>query len=81
MLSYPQIDPVALDLGPLQIHWYGLMYLIGFVGAWALSNLRARQLGLDLGAGLRSDFLRCAGGDCRRPRRLCAVLQFPAVSR
>ncbi|WP_231877347.1 prolipoprotein diacylglyceryl transferase family protein, partial [Oleiphilus sp. HI0043] len=30
-LSYPQIDPVALDLGPIQIHWYGLMYLIGFV--------------------------------------------------
>lgn len=45
MLSYPQIDPVALDLGPLQIHWYGLMYLIGFVGAWALANLRARQPG------------------------------------
>ena len=27
MLPYPQIDPVAIALGPLKIHWYGLMYL------------------------------------------------------
>ncbi|MEG1042744.1 MAG: hypothetical protein RSE94_22790, partial [Pseudomonas sp.] len=26
MLPYPQIDPVAIALGPLKIHWYGLMY-------------------------------------------------------
>ena len=32
-LSYPQIDPVAIDLGPLQVHWYGLMYLFGFLGS------------------------------------------------
>ena len=25
MLPYPQIDPVAIALGPLKIHWYGLM--------------------------------------------------------
>ena len=30
MLIYPHIDPVALALGPLKIHWYGLMYLCGF---------------------------------------------------
>ncbi|MDO8697931.1 MAG: prolipoprotein diacylglyceryl transferase, partial [Pseudomonas sp.] len=29
MLAFPQIDPVALALGPLKIHWYGLMYLVG----------------------------------------------------
>ena len=33
MLTYPQIDPVALSLGPVQIHWYGLMYLVGIGGA------------------------------------------------
>lgn len=43
MLSYPTIDPVALQLGPLQIHWYGLMYLIGFFAAWWLGSRRARQ--------------------------------------
>ena len=40
MLTYPQIDPVALALGPLQIHWYGLMYLIGIGGAWLLASRR-----------------------------------------
>lgn len=40
MLAYPQIDPVAISLGPLQIHWYGLMYLIGIGGAWYLAGKR-----------------------------------------
>ncbi len=30
MLIHPQIDPVALRLGPLAIHWYGLTYLAAF---------------------------------------------------
>jgi phosphatidylglycerol:prolipoprotein diacylglycerol transferase len=40
MLPYPQIDPVALALGPLKIHWYGLMYLVGIGGAWWLASRR-----------------------------------------
>ena len=40
MLTYPQIDPVALAIGPLKIHWYGLMYLIGIGGAWWLARRR-----------------------------------------
>lgn len=43
MLPFPNIDPVALDLGPLKIHWYGLMYLVGFAAAWWLGVRRARQ--------------------------------------
>jgi len=31
MLIHPQIDPIAMQLGPLKIHWYGLMYFIGFL--------------------------------------------------
>ena len=35
MILHPGIDPVAISLGPLQIHWYGVMYLVAFVGgAW-----------------------------------------------
>ena len=30
MFVHPQFDPVALQLGPFAIRWYGLMYLIGF---------------------------------------------------
>ena len=33
-LPFPDIDPVALSLGPLQIRWYALAYLAGFVGGW-----------------------------------------------
>jgi phosphatidylglycerol:prolipoprotein diacylglycerol transferase len=43
MLNYPNIDPVALSLGPLKIHWYGIMYLIAFASAWWLGRYRARQ--------------------------------------
>lgn len=43
MLQYPNINPIALQLGPLKIHWYGLMYLVGFAGAWLLAWSRARK--------------------------------------
>ncbi len=43
MLTYPQIDPIALQLGPLKVHWYGLMYLVGFAAAWWLGTQRAKQ--------------------------------------
>ncbi|ROR98846.1 phosphatidylglycerol:prolipoprotein diacylglycerol transferase [Sinobacterium caligoides] len=41
MLQYPQIDPVAVAIGPLEIHWYGLMYLFGLAGGWWLATRRA----------------------------------------
>jgi phosphatidylglycerol---prolipoprotein diacylglyceryl transferase len=37
----PEFDPVALDLGIVKIHWYGLMYLLAFAGGWALAWWRA----------------------------------------
>ena len=43
MLPYPQIDPVALAIGPLKIHWYGLMYLVGIGGAWLLASRRMNR--------------------------------------
>ena len=43
MIQYPAINPIALDLGPIQIHWYGLMYLLAFAGAWFLGQYRCRR--------------------------------------
>lgn len=43
MILYPEIDPVALSVGPLTIHWYGLMYLTGFALMWILGMHRAKQ--------------------------------------
>ncbi len=43
MFIYPQFDPIALQIGPLAIRWYGLMYVIGFLVAWGLGNYRAKH--------------------------------------
>ena len=41
MLAYPDIDPVAIALGPVKIHWYGLTYIAGLAFAWCLARRRA----------------------------------------
>lgn len=40
MLTHPQFDPVALQVGPLAIHWYGITYLVAFGFFLALTRLR-----------------------------------------
>jgi len=43
MLQVPFADPVFLELGPLKLHWYGLMYVCAFIGFLLLGKYRARQ--------------------------------------
>ena len=43
MLTYPNINPVFIDLGVVKIHWYGIMYLIGFAAVWLLGQYKAKQ--------------------------------------
>lgn len=43
MLTYPEIDPVLISLGPLKIHWYGIMYLLGLLAAWLLAASRSKR--------------------------------------
>lgn len=45
MLVYPQLDPIAFRLGPLAVHWYGIMYLCGFGAGYYLAIIRARKPG------------------------------------
>ncbi|MGH8304926.1 MAG: prolipoprotein diacylglyceryl transferase family protein, partial [Steroidobacteraceae bacterium] len=33
MLKFPGFNPIAFQLGPVKVHWYGIMYLLGFAGA------------------------------------------------
>ena len=42
MLQYPASIRSPSELGPIKVHWYGIMYLIGFAAAWWLGR-RARQ--------------------------------------
>lgn len=43
MLVHPQFDPVAISIGPLSIHWYGLMYVCGFLSVYLLWMFRIRK--------------------------------------
>lgn len=43
MLIHPLPHPVALKIGPLAIHWYGLMYLLGFMAFLFFGRIRIRQ--------------------------------------
>lgn len=45
MLTHPNFDPVALSIGPLDIHWYGITYLFAFASAWLIAMHRADRPG------------------------------------
>ena len=45
MIHYPVIDPVAIRIGPLNIYWYGIMYLLSFIAIWGLACWRVRKPG------------------------------------
>jgi phosphatidylglycerol---prolipoprotein diacylglyceryl transferase len=57
MLSYPDIDKVALHLGPVQIHWYGITYVIAFGVAWWLARRQAARPGSTWTADHVDDFI------------------------
>ena len=43
MMIHPQYDPVALSMGPVEVHWYGLMYLLAFAAAFGLAWYRSTK--------------------------------------
>ncbi len=50
-LMHPQFDPVAMSVGPIAIHWYGLMYLLAFaqfllLGKWRVGQAQYQSQGL-----------------------------------
>jgi len=45
MIPYPGFNPIAFEVGPIKVHWYGIMYLVGFVAAWWLARVRASRPG------------------------------------
>ena len=57
MLTFPYINPVAFSLGPVKVHWYGIMYLVGFIGAWLLAYWRSKQYQLQWTVDQISDLI------------------------
>lgn len=57
MMTFPQIDPVAIALGPIKVHWYGLMYLLAFFFAWFLGRYRIKKGLFDISVQRFEDLL------------------------
>lgn len=43
VLQFPDIDPVAIHLGPLKIHWYAITYIVGFIVGYLLMVRRLKH--------------------------------------
>jgi phosphatidylglycerol:prolipoprotein diacylglycerol transferase len=46
MLTFPNIDPVIFEIGPLQVRWYGFMYVLGFLATLLLVKHQIKKFGL-----------------------------------
>lgn len=42
-MIYPSFDPIAISFGPINIGWYGLMYLFGFIGGWLMGRVQCKR--------------------------------------
>jgi len=56
-LSFPFIDPVLWRIGPIELRWYGLMYMVGFVAGYAVIRSELRRKGGPIPAEAADDFL------------------------
>jgi phosphatidylglycerol---prolipoprotein diacylglyceryl transferase len=45
MLTFPDFNKIAFAIGPVKVHWYGIMYLLGFAAGWILARRRAARPG------------------------------------
>ena len=63
MLHYPNIDPMAISIGPFAVHWYGITYLVGFAAGWYMAGVHANRMNLPFTKDDRADLLfYCALG-------------------
>lgn len=57
MHYFVDFDPIALSIGPLAVHWYGIMYLVAFASFWFLGERRRRMGRLPVGPTAFSDLV------------------------
>ena len=80
--KYPLInfDPIAISIGPLDVHWYGITYLLAFLSFWLIANAKvSRQpklVGLEQRSDQRRNILWHAWHNSGWSHRLYVVLQF-----
>ena len=57
MITYPEINPIIVQLGPLAIRWYGLMYMLSFLLGWPLLQRRAQKWMPELTLDMLNDLI------------------------
>lgn len=57
MLAYPHFNLVAFHIGSWPVYWYGIMYLLGFLGFWSALSWRSKQPGYGFNQEQVSDIL------------------------
>jgi phosphatidylglycerol---prolipoprotein diacylglyceryl transferase len=57
MIAYPEIDPILVEIGPLAVRWYGVMYSLAFIFGWPLLKIRAKRLKSNLTEEALGDLL------------------------
>ncbi len=55
MLRYPNINPTIVNLGPLDLSWYGVMYILGFLASYLLVRYQIRKKELDTYVNIIND--------------------------
>ena len=71
-IPYPNIDPVFLRIGPIQLRWYGLMYMLSFIIGFFILRRFARYRKLNLSTDDLYDLLFYL---------ILGAAPFPATSR
>ena len=72
MLIYPKINPIAFHVGSFAVHWYGIMYLLGFAAAWILARYRGMRTTPGWSAELIADLIFYAALGVTVARLHCA---------
>lgn len=57
LFNYPNFNPVAIDLGYVQVRWYGLMYVAGFAVGWLGARARAKRADSPIAASQVDDLV------------------------
>jgi phosphatidylglycerol:prolipoprotein diacylglycerol transferase len=76
MLNFPQIDPVALHLGPVAVHWYGIAYIVSLLVGWQYAIWIANRFSPTITKAQINDFMLWALGGIVIGGRLGHILFF-----
>lgn len=76
MISFPQIDPVLIQIGPVSVYWYGIAYVVGLLAGWQYAVWIAKRFAPSITKANIDDFMMWALGGIIIGGRLGHILFF-----